>query len=317
MKPILVVGSIAFDSVETPFGKVEKALGGSATYFSIAATFFSEVRMVAVVGEDFPSVTLDLLRGRGADVAGIQQSSGKTFFWQGKYGYDLNAAETLETQLNVFQDFKPVIPESYRSTPHVFLANIDPELQIEVLEQIRDPQLVACDTMNFWIQRKPSVLTDLFRRVDIVFMNEGEARQYAQEANLVRAARKILALGPDYVVIKQGEYGSFLFSREEAFSAPAYPLEQVFDPTGAGDTFAGGFMGYLNSVPAVTPTHLRKAIVYGSVLASFNVEDFSFNRMLSLGADRILERYREFERLTHFHDDTDIPAIRSLKEASA
>lgn len=246
------------------------------------------------------------------DVSGVQRQSGKTFFWQGKYGYDLNAAQTLETQLNVFEKFRPEIPKSHRSTPYVFLANIDPELQIQVLEQVKDPELVACDTMNFWIQGKPSVLTDLFRRVDIVFMNEGEARQYAQEANLVRAARKILTLGPEWLVIKQGEYGSLLFSKEEVFSAPAYPLEKIYDPTGAGDTFAGGFMGYLSSVGQVTSTSLRKAVVFGSVLASFNVEDFSFNRMLSLNAEQILSRYREFERLTHFHAETEFPSIRLL-----
>lgn len=310
MKPILVVGSVAFDSVETPFGKVEKALGGSATYFSIAASFFSEIRMVAVVGEDFPESTLDLLDRRGVDTSGVQRRAGETFFWKGRYGYDLNVAETLETRLNVFQSFKPEISKRHRTTPCVFLANIDPELQIEVLEQIQDPQLVACDTMNFWIERKRGALTDLFRRVDVVLMNEGEVREYSQEPNLVRAARKILAFGPEWVVVKQGEYGSLLFSNREIFSAPAYPLEQICDPTGAGDSFAGGFIGYLSYSGGLSASHLRKATIYGSVLASFNVEDFSFNRMLSLNADQIHERYKEFERLTHFHGATELPHLR-------
>ncbi|BCA79860.1 PfkB family carbohydrate kinase [Desulfuromonas sp. AOP6] len=297
---ILVVGSVAFDSVETPFGKGDDVLGGSATYFSTAASFFDEVRLVAVVGEDFPSEHLEFLRSRNIDLSGLQVVSGKTFRWKGSYGYDLNEAQTLETHLNVFESFAPQLSPAHREANFVFLANIDPELQLQVLQQVDKPQLVACDTMNFWIEGKKEALLETLKRVDIFLINEGEARQLSGEPNLMKAAAKILAMGPETLVIKRGEYGVLMFREHSVFAAPAYPLESVFDPTGAGDTFAGGFMGYLASTKNLTDSGLRQAIVFGSVMASFNVEDFSLNRMRSLRYSDIEDRYRKVKLLTDF-----------------
>lgn len=297
---ILVVGSVAFDSVETPFGKGDDVLGGSATYFSTAASFFDEVRLVAVVGEDFPSEHLEFLRSRNIDLSGLQVVSGKTFRWKGSYGYDLNEAQTLETHLNVFESFAPQLSPAHREANFVFLANIDPELQLQVLQQVDKPQLVACDTMNFWIEGKREALLETLKRVDIFLINEGEARQLSGEPNLMKAAAKILAMGPETLVIKRGEYGVLMFREHSVFAAPAYPLESVFDPTGAGDTFAGGFMGYLASTKNLTESGLRQAIVFGSVMASFNVEDFSLNRMRSLRYSDIEDRYRKVKLLTDF-----------------
>lgn len=297
---ILVVGSVAFDSVETPFGRVENVLGGSATYFSTSASFFTDVNLVAVVGEDFPQEHLEFLKSRNVNVDGLSESPGKTFHWQGKYGYDLNEAQTLATHLNVFEHFKPVIPDAYKDAEYLFLANIDPELQMEVLNQVRKPRVIACDTMNFWISSKPDALKKVIERVDILVINEGEARQFSQEANLVKAARKIVDLGLKTLIIKRGEYGVLMFNGASVFAAPAYPLEEVFDPTGAGDTFAGGFMGYLANTGDTSEAGIRQAIIFGSVMASFNVEDFSLNRMKSLGYKEIEERYRSFKTLTHF-----------------
>ncbi|MFW6054164.1 MAG: PfkB family carbohydrate kinase, partial [Persicimonas sp.] len=242
---LLVVGSVAFDTVETPFGKVEEALGGSALYFSTSASYFTDVNLVAVVGEDFPDETVDFLASRGVDLDGLKHTDGETFRWKGKYGYDLNEAITLDTQLNVFGDFHPELPESYKNASHVFLANIDPELQLEVLEQVEDPEFVALDTMNFWIEGKRDALLDVLARVDMAVFNETEARQLAGEANIVKAAQSILAMGPSFIAVKRGEYGALLFTERDTFFAPAYPLESVFDPTGAGDTFAGGLLGYI------------------------------------------------------------------------
>ena len=294
---LLVVGSVALDSVKTPFGEATEALGGSATYFSYAASFFAPVRLVATVGDDFPGDHLSLLRERGVDLSGLQISRGRTFRWVGEYGYDLNEATTLETQLNVFADFRPALSDTLRETPFVFLANIDPDLQLDVLRQMERPRLTALDTMNFWIEGKRESLLKVLAEVDALVINDAEARQLAREPNLIRAARAILTLGPRTVVIKRGEYGALMVSDGQFFFAPAYPLESVFDPTGAGDTFAGGFMGYLAKSGTLTATTLRRAIVYGSVMASFTVEDFSLNRLVRLKPEEIERRYEVFQEL--------------------
>jgi sugar/nucleoside kinase (ribokinase family) len=299
---IVVVGTVAFDTVETPFGKGENVLGGSATYFSTSASFFTDVSLVAVVGEDFPDEHVQFLQSRDINTDGLQRIPGKTFHWTGKYGYDLNEAQTLDTQLNVLTEFKPELPESYRAAEYLFLANIDPELQMEVLEQVHEPKLVACDTMNFWIASKPEALRRVLQKVDIVVINEGEARQFTGEANLVKAARQIIALGCKRLVVKRGEYGVLMFTADTVFAAPAYPLEEVFDPTGAGDTFAGGFMGYLANSGDLSEEGIRQAIVFGSVMASFNVEDFSLERMKRLDYKEIEARYKSFKALTSFRD---------------
>ncbi len=299
---ILVVGSVAFDSVSTPFGKADEALGGSATYFSTSASFFTDVRLVAVVGYDFPDEHIKALSGRGIDVAGLKKVPGKTFRWKGRYDYDLNQAHTLETHLNVFSSFDPILPEAYRETPFVFLANIDPELQISVLDQVKKPQFVACDTMNFWIEGKPDALKRLLKRVDLVVINEAEAREFAGASSLVKAARIIQGYGPKTLIIKRGEYGAMMFNEGEVFHAPAYPLEEIFDPTGAGDTFAGGLMGHLAATKDLTEHNLRRAIVFGSVMASFNVEAFSLERLNTLTKKEIRSRFSEFKRLTHFEE---------------
>lgn len=299
---IVVVGTVAFDTVETPFGRGENVLGGSATYFSTSASFFTDVSLVAVVGEDFPDEHVQFLQSRDINTDGLQRIPGKTFHWTGKYGYDLNEAQTLDTQLNVLTEFKPDLPESYRASEYLFLANIDPDLQMEVLEQMHKPKLVACDTMNFWISSKPEALRRVLQKVDIVVINEGEARQFTGEANLVKAARQIIALGCKRLVVKRGEYGVLMFTADSVFAAPAYPLEEVFDPTGAGDTFAGGFMGYLANTGDLSEESIRQAIVFGSVMASFNVEDFSLDRMKRLDYKQIESRYKSFKALTSFRD---------------
>jgi sugar/nucleoside kinase (ribokinase family) len=299
---LLVVGSVAFDSVKTPFGEVEDALGGSATYLSTSASYFTDVSLVAVVGDDFPDKHVNFLKMRKIDVRGLERVPGKTFRWKGQYGFDLNEAQTLDTQLNVFETFKPKLPEEYKGIDVVFLANIDPDLQYEVLDQVRSPKLVALDTMNFWISGKRDSLIRTLGRVDLLFINDAEARQLTNEPNLVKAARAINSYGPRTVVIKQGEYGVLLFHAGGVFSAPAYPLESVFDPTGAGDTFGGGFMGYLASTLDFSEPAMRRATIMGSVMASFNVEDFSLNRIRDLDYREIENRYREFKRLAHFDD---------------
>jgi sugar/nucleoside kinase (ribokinase family) len=304
---ILVVGSVAFDSVETPFGVVDNVLGGSATYFSTAASFFTDVNLVAVVGDDFPQEHVTFLESRNIDLKGLARNPGKTFHWKGKYGYDLNEAQTLETHLNVFETFKPRIPDEYMGADFLFLANIDPELQMDVLDQVDRPRIVACDTMNFWISSKPEALKKVIERVDIFIINEGEARQLSGEANLVKAARKLLGFGVKTLIVKRGEYGVLMFSNSSVFSAPAYPLEEVFDPTGAGDTFAGGFMGYLSNTGDLSEEGIRQAIIVGSVMASFNVEDFSLNRLKSLDYREIEERYRSFKAMTHFQGLGAVP----------
>jgi len=296
---LLVVGSVALDSVATPFGAVREALGGSATFFSYAASFFTGVRLLATVGEDFPCEHLELLRGRGVDIASLQVSKGRTFRWAGEYGYDLNEAKTLDTQLNVFADFKPVLAPELRRIPYLFLANIDPALQLDVLHQMDErPRLVALDTMNFWIRGKREALGRVLAEVDVVTINDGEARELASEPNLVRATRAIAAMGPKTVVVKRGEYGALMFSDGAFFMVPAYPLDSVYDPTGAGDSFAGGFVGYLAATDRVDSSAMRRALVYGSVIASFAVEDFSLNRLTRLTRDEIDRRYEAFGDLT-------------------
>jgi len=295
---LLVVGSVALDSVETPFGKVHEVLGGSATYFSYAASFFTQVRLVATVGEDFPEPHLRLLEDRGVDVHGLETSRGKTFRWVGQYGYDLNEAKTLDTQLNVLAEFRPKLGEALQRVPFLFLANIDPELQLDVLRQMKErPRLVALDTMNFWIQGKQEALRRVLEQVDVITINDGEARQLASEPNLIRAARAIASMGPRTVVVKRGEYGALMLADDTFFFVPAYPLESVYDPTGAGDTFAGGFMGYLAAQDRIDGPAMRRAVVYGSVMASFTVEDFSLTRLTRLKPADIADRYAAFHDL--------------------
>ena len=299
---LLVVGSVAFDSVKTPSGSVEDVLGGSATYFSIAASYFTGVRLVAVVGDDFPEVHMQFLRERGIGLEGLERQSGRTFRWRGEYGQQLNEAKTLETQLNVFQSFRPKLPSAYLNSPFVFLANIDPELQLDVLRQVNRPQWVACDTMNFWIEGKREALLKTLGEVDALMINEGEARVLAQEENIVSVARKIIRFGPKTLIIKRGEYGAAMFTEKTVFAVPAYPVEKVVDPTGAGDSFAGGFMGCLSQKGIVNDTTLRQAVIYGSVMASFDVEAFSLDRMRHLTQEVILRRYREFREMTFFEE---------------
>jgi sugar/nucleoside kinase (ribokinase family) len=297
---LLVVGSVALDSVKTPFGQVAEALGGSATYFSYAASFFTAVSVVAVVGEDFPEEHLHLLQGRGVDLSGLQVTKGQTFRWTGEYGYDLNEARTLATHLNVFADFRPTLPEQLKRPSFLFLANIDPELQLQVLHQVERPRLVALDTMNFWIEGKREALLKVLGEVDALVVNDREARQLTREANLIKAALAIHSYGPRIVVIKRGEYGALMVNGGRFFFTPAYPLELVFDPTGAGDSFAGGFMGYLARQERLDEATLRRAIVYGSVMASFTVEDFSLNRLKRLKESEISQRFESFQELVRF-----------------
>jgi len=305
---LLVVGSVALDSLETPFGRRDEILGGSACYFSTCASYFGPVRVVAVVGEDFPQEHVDFLASRGVDVSGLVRKPGRTFRWKGKYEFDLNTAHTLDTQLNVFADFQPDLPSAYRDSEYVFLGNIDPDLQRAVLDQVRGPRFVACDTMNFWISSKRESLLRTLRRVDLLFVNDAEARQLSGEHNIVKAARRILSFGPRAVVVKRGEYGALYFSGDQVFAASAYPLPDVFDPTGAGDSFAGGFMGYLAKSRSEAPMVMRRAIVLGSVLASYAVEQFSLDRLRTLTADEIRARYAEARQLAHF-DDLEVDVL--------
>jgi sugar/nucleoside kinase (ribokinase family) len=299
---LLVVGSVALDSLETPFGRRDDVLGGSASYFSLCASFFGPTRMVAVVGDDFPDEHVRFFGSRGIDLAGLVRRPGRTFRWKGRYEFDLNTAHTLDTQLNVFAEFRPELPAHYRDSEYVFLGNIDPDLQRQVLDQVRAPHFVACDTMNFWIESKRESLLKTLKRVDMLFVNDAEARQLAGEHNVVNAARKILSFGPRAVVVKRGEYGALFFSGEEVFAASAYPLPIVFDPTGAGDSFAGGFMGYVAKVRRDDHATMRRAIVLGSVLASFAVEQFSVDRLRALAAHEISARFAEAKQLSHFDD---------------
>lgn len=297
---ILVVGSVAFDSVKTPFGERQEILGGSATHFSVSASFWSPVRLVAVVGEDFTDEHRLPLVERRVDLTGLATAKGRTFRWVGEYGDDLNSARTIDTQLNVFSSFRPEIPAAWRDTPVLFLANIDPDLQDGVLDQMGGAKLVAADTMNYWIASKPDALRRLLRRVDILLINDGEIRQLTGAANLVRAAEMVRALGPKTVVVKRGEHGVLLFDGDDAFALPGFPLPKVLDPTGAGDAFAGGFLGFLASRGVEGSLDLRRAAVVGSVMASYQVEDFSLERLRRLTEPEIRERYERFHELTRF-----------------
>lgn len=295
---ILVVGSVGLDSVETSAGQVENALGGSAIYFSVAASFFyNPIRLVAVIGDDFPQEHVNFLQKRGIDKEGLEQiQGGKTFRWGGRYTDDLNEAITLFTDLNVYGDFNPTLPVNYKNTPYVFLANINPELQLNVLKQTTDAKLIVCDTMNLWINNSRKALLRTLSKVDILIINDSEARLLTEESNLIRAARVILSYGPNRVIIKKGEHGAISLTHSTFFSAPAYPLESVSDPTGAGDSFAGGFLGYLASTGDLSEETIRKAIIYGTVIASFNVEDFSLNRQRFLTHSEIKHRYSELQK---------------------
>lgn len=300
---ILVVGSVAFDALKTPFGEIDRAIGGSATYFSVAASFFTPVELVAVVGDDFTDQDMAVFQGRKINTEGLQRVKGaRTFFWSGEYGYDLNVARTRDTQLNVFADFKPVLTETQKNSDVLFLANIDPELQMDVLRQTKRPRIVALDTMNYWITSKRDSLERIFSKVDLIIINEAEVRQYMNDSNLVKSARAILSLGAKALIIKRGEYGVLMITPESVFAAPAYPLESVFDPTGAGDTFAGGFLGYLASRKTMSDREIRRAIIFGSVLASYTVEKFSLDRLREITLADIERRYQEFRKLTHFED---------------
>ncbi len=302
MGKLLVVGSVAFDTVKTPFGEVEDVLGGSATYFSTAASFFTGVDLIAVVGEDFPEKHIEFLKSRGIDISGLERRSGKTFRWKGEYSYQLNEAQTLDTQLNVLETFRPKIPDHYRNPDLLFLGNIDPELQLDVLNQVQRPKLVACDTMNFWIDGKREALWKVLEKVDVLVINDGEARELGQDSNLVKVAKETLARGPKHLIVKRGEYGVLMFNEKQTFGAPAFPLEIVKDPTGAGDTFAAGFMGHLAATGDFSEAGFRRAIVFGTVMASFNVEAFSLDRLRDLDYKEVETRFREFKRLTHFED---------------
>ncbi|MEW6144199.1 MAG: PfkB family carbohydrate kinase [Thermodesulfobacteriota bacterium] len=295
---LLVVGSIALDTVETPFGREENILGGSASYFSLAASMFTDVCAVAVVGKDFPEEHLDLFRSKGIELNGVKREEGRTFRWEGKYGYDLGDPETLGTHLNVFENFKPVLPEEYRNIEYIFLANIDPELQLSVLEQIRSPKLVACDTMNYWIENKPEALKEVIKRVDILMLNDSETRILAKEPRITHAARTVLDLGPKVLIVKRGEYGALMFSKEGIFWAPSYPLEEVIDPTGAGDSFAGGFMGFIAGQNIADHVGYKTAVVFGSVIASFTVENFSVRRLAQLKRTDVDKRFTAFLQLS-------------------
>jgi sugar/nucleoside kinase (ribokinase family) len=300
---VLVVGSVALDSVETPFGKADDALGGSGTFFSASASHFTPVQLVGIVGSDYPVDKLKPLAERGVDLAGLEHAPGKSFRWRGRYRHDLNSAETLETHLGVFSNFMPKIPEQFRNAPFVFLGNIDPRLQIDVLQQVKKPKLVACDTMNFWIESRRPELIELLKQVDIVTLNDGEARQLTEQANLVKAARWIMDMGPKHVVIKKGEHGAFLFSGDSIFFAPAFPLEAVFDPTGAGDSFAGGFIGYLARTADLSEEIMRRAVIYGCAMGSFAVEKFSIDRLLEIGRDDINARVKDLRKLVTFEEE--------------
>ena len=299
---ILVVGTVAYDALKTPFGERPRILGGSATHFSVSASFFADVHLVAAVGDDFEAESETVFHERAVDVSGLERVPGaKTFFWRGEYGYDLNTAHTLETQLNVLADFQPKLSETHRRIPVLFLANMDPTLQRSAHEQ-SEAGLVALDTMNFWIEGKRDPLVEALGNIDLLIINDAEARELAGEPNLIRAARTIREYGPRILVVKRGEYGAALFSDHGYFAIPAFPIEEVIDPTGAGDSFAGGMMGYLAASGDTSDAGLRRAIIYGSVMASFNVEEFGCERLLTLTHTEIAERFRQFKHLTHFEE---------------
>jgi sugar/nucleoside kinase (ribokinase family) len=296
---LLVVGSIALDSIFTPFGETADALGGSAVYFSVAGSLLYPVKVVGVVGSDYPVQELERLAPRGIDWSGVERAEGESFRWKGKYSYDLQSRETLETRLGVFAHFQPKLPASFRASEFLFLGNIDPELQLGVLDQVERPKLVVCDTMNYWIQGKKEVLLELLSRVDVLMVNDSEARELSGDWNIHRAGRWILRHGPKRVVIKQGEYGALLIEPSRTFYVPAFPLENVFDPTGAGDAFAGGFMAYLGHEGSITETSIRRAMVYGAAMGSYAVEQFGIRGFERVTRADVEERVRAFRDLTH------------------
>ncbi len=303
MREILVVGSVAYDSISTPSGKVENTLGGSANYFSLAASFYTKVNVVGVVGSDYQARDIEMLKSRNVDVAGLQTVQGETFRWSGEYSGDMNEAKTLETHLNVFKDFQPTLPEKYKSSPIVFLANIDPLLQMEVLRQVKFPEIIGLDTMNFWINSKIDDVRKVLKKVDILTVNEKEAEALAGEGNIVKAAKKLGTMGPKAVIIKRGEYGFVLFAEDRLFVAPAFPVENVVDPTGAGDSFAGGFFGFLaklNGPP--TFRDLQEACIHGTVVASFAVEDFGIKQLLSIDSTKVERRLSHYLRVFSLND---------------
>lgn len=299
---LLVVGSVALDSVVTPFDKIDEALGGSSTYISLSASyFFNPVRLVGVVGSDFPKEYITLLKNHDVDLAGLQVvEGGKTFRWGGKYHYDLNIRDTLFTDLNAFEKFNPIIPEKFRDSKYICLGNIDPILQMRVLDQMKNPRYVVCDTMNYWIESKKSELMKLLKRINVLIINDSEARMLTQEPNLVKSAKIISEFGPETLIIKKGEHGAILFTNDTIFSAPAFPMEIIYDPTGAGDTFAGGFIGYLCKTDNLSAENLRRAVIYGSAMASFCVEKFSTKGLEELSYSQISDRYKEFMKLSWF-----------------
>ncbi|MFQ5849901.1 MAG: PfkB family carbohydrate kinase [Candidatus Binatia bacterium] len=297
---VLVAGTVAFDSIETPYGSAERILGGSASYFAMAASCFSPVQIVGVIGEDFPQEYLDTLSRNGVDLEGLKREKGKTFHWRGRYHEDLNVRDTVNLQLNVLSGYVPRLPNSYRDSEYVFLGNLDPTMQMEVLQQLRNSPLVVCDTMDHWIQGSGKELRKVLERVEVLVINDSEAALLSGERNIVRAARSILKMGPKILLIKRGEYGVLQFSDSSVFATPAYPLEEVFDPTGAGDSFAGGFLGHLARTSDHSQRGLRRAIVYGNVVASFTVEDFGLERIVPLTLDEIEQRYRRFVEITDF-----------------
>ncbi|NQT90293.1 MAG: bifunctional hydroxymethylpyrimidine kinase/phosphomethylpyrimidine kinase [Candidatus Omnitrophica bacterium] len=297
---IVVVGSVAFDDVITPFGKNLNAPGGSATFFSLSASYFTKVKLVAVVGNDFPKKYIRLLEKKGVDTEGLRIEKGKTFRWKGRYSWDLNTAETLKLQLNLFQDFSPELPEDYRDEDMLFLANIDPDLQLKVLKQVHSPKLIAADTIDYWIEHKRKSLLKVLKKIDILIINEAEARKLTKESNLCKAGKRIISYGPGSVVIKKGEHGVMLVSKEGIFAYPAFPLDDVCDPTGAGDTFAGGFLGYLSGLKSINEAAIRRALVYGNIMASFNVEGYDIKVLSKLNRAKIDKRVKAFRRVCSF-----------------
>jgi sugar/nucleoside kinase (ribokinase family) len=302
---VLVVGSLALDSIETPFGSAPNTLGGSAVYISVGASYFTNpIRLVGVVGGDFPRDGLRFLEDRNVDLDGLEVvKEGKTFQWAGRYHYDLNVRDTLKTQLNVFEKFEPKIPPKYRNSTYVCLGNIDPVLQLRVLDQIDNPRVVICDTMNYWIEGKHTELLETLKRINVLILNDSEARLLSKEPNLIKAAKSIRAMGPQIVIIKKGEHGALLITEETIFSAPAYPLENIFDPTGAGDAFAGGFVGWLGRTDDLSEENLKRAVIYGSALASFCVEKFGVDGLRELTYLQIQDRFRAFRELSRFEED--------------
>jgi len=297
---LISVGSLGLDTLETPCEEAERVLGGSAPYFALAAKLYTDVGIVAVIGDDFPDQHVDLLDRKGVDLTGLQRSPGETFFWSGRYHYDMNTRDTLETKLGVFADFRPNLPENYRQVPYVFLANILPTLQMAVQEQVQNPKLVVLDSMNLWIETQKAELTEAMRRANIVTINDEEARQYSKKPGLLAASREIMANGPGAVIVKKGEHGVILVSEQGIFGAPALLLEEVKDPTGAGDSFAGGFMGYLAETGDLSFAGIKRALVHGTAVASFTVESLGVDRLASITRDDVEKRYREFIEFTSF-----------------